>query len=162
MPCLANSPSMTRTWQRPHIARPPHTESISTPSVRAAWSRGVPIGKRPRFPDGVKTTSASWSVIATLDPTSGGTPAMAALTPAPRGIFVRRSGPTGGLHRGRFAEFADPARAVRIVSHHHISRHARFDNLQVQRIHDRRGHSGANCHGQEGRAHGLASRKTEA
>ncbi len=58
-PCLANSPSATSTWQRPQMPRPPQTESTSTPSVRAAERSGVPTGKRPRLPEGVKTTSGS-------------------------------------------------------------------------------------------------------
>src|SRR5690606_28288991 len=48
----------TSTWQRPQMARPPHTESTSTPRLRAACRSGVPSGKWPRLPDGVKTTSA--------------------------------------------------------------------------------------------------------
>ena len=32
MPCLANSPSPMVIWQRPQMARPPQTESMSTPS----------------------------------------------------------------------------------------------------------------------------------
>jgi hypothetical protein len=57
---LGKSPSDTRTWQRPQMPRPPQTESMSTPSERAACSTGVPTGKRPRRPDGVKTTSGSF------------------------------------------------------------------------------------------------------
>ncbi len=52
---LANSPSPTFTWQRPQMARPPQTESMSTPSARAACNTGVPTAKRPRLPEGVKT-----------------------------------------------------------------------------------------------------------
>ncbi len=63
-PCLGNSPSASTTWQRPQRPRPPHTESMSTPSERAACSSGVPSGKRPRRPDGVKTTSASVALMA--------------------------------------------------------------------------------------------------
>ena len=58
-PCLAKLPKLGSTWQRPHKPRPPHTESISTPSARAACNKGVPKGKRPRRPDGVNTTKAS-------------------------------------------------------------------------------------------------------
>src|SRR5438445_339620 len=47
-PCLGNSPSATSIWQRPHNPRPPHTESMSTPSARPACSSGVPSAKRPR------------------------------------------------------------------------------------------------------------------
>src|SRR3546814_6116437 len=48
------------TWQRPHRPRPPQTESMSTPRLRAAFRIGVPTGKRPRRPEGVKTTRASF------------------------------------------------------------------------------------------------------
>ena len=65
IPCFANSPSATVIWHRPQIPRPPQTESISTPSFRAHWSRGVPIGNFPRFPEGVKITNAS-DMVSTL------------------------------------------------------------------------------------------------
>src|SRR5205085_9452698 len=65
-PCLGKSPSITSTWQRPHSARPPHTESTSTPRLRAACRSGVPKGKRPRFPDGVNTTHALGSLVRTV------------------------------------------------------------------------------------------------
>src|ERR1700722_5133901 len=58
-PCLANSPSATKTWQRPQRPRPPQTEAMSTPRLRAACRSGVPTGKLPRLPEGVKTTSGS-------------------------------------------------------------------------------------------------------
>ena len=58
-PCLENSPSATSTWQRPQMPRPPQTESMSTPSERAACNKDEPSGKRPRRPEGVKTTKAS-------------------------------------------------------------------------------------------------------
>ena len=51
------SPRPGRTWQRPHSPRPPHTESRSTPSERAASRTVVPSANRPRRPDGVKMTS---------------------------------------------------------------------------------------------------------
>src|SRR3979409_2596819 len=100
-PCLANSPSMTNTWQRPHSARPPHTESTSTPSVRAACRRGVPRANRPRLPEGVKTTAASLSLIldlyhaqgaetfsvAAVSACSSDSPAVAPLTAAACGAF---------------------------------------------------------------------------
>src|SRR5260221_14456502 len=58
MPSLAKLPSLTSIWQRPQMPRPPHTESMSTPRLRAAVSTGVPIAKRPRRPDGMKAISA--------------------------------------------------------------------------------------------------------
>ena len=57
--CLENSPLACTIWQRPQIPRPPQTESMSTPKFCAACNTEVPIGKYPRFPDGVKTTRAS-------------------------------------------------------------------------------------------------------
>ena len=59
-PCLANSPTACVTWQRPQMPRPPQTESMSTPSERAACSTMVPTGNRPRRPEGVKTTNGSF------------------------------------------------------------------------------------------------------
>ena len=59
MPCFGNEPSAGTTWQRPHRPRPPHTESRSTPSERAASRTVVPGSNRPRRPDGVKMTWAS-------------------------------------------------------------------------------------------------------
>ena len=41
------------------MPRPPQTESTPTPSVRAAERSGVPTGKRPRLPEGMKTTTES-------------------------------------------------------------------------------------------------------
>ena len=70
-PCLANSPSATSTWQRPHRPRPPHTESMSTPRLRAACSSGVPTGKWPRLPEGMNTTSGSRVVMRALEPQAG-------------------------------------------------------------------------------------------
>ena len=32
IPCFAKEPLVHRIWQRPHKPRPPHTESMSTPS----------------------------------------------------------------------------------------------------------------------------------
>ena len=59
IPCFGNSPIAGLTWQRPQMPRPPQTESMSTPSERAASRTVVPVGNRPRRPDGVKITSAS-------------------------------------------------------------------------------------------------------
>src|SRR4051794_26478286 len=65
MACLANAPNAGSTWQRPQMPRPPHTESRSTPSSRAASSTVVPVRTAPRRPDGTKTATAvpaGWSV----------------------------------------------------------------------------------------------------
>src|ERR1051326_4932313 len=58
MPSLAKLPSLTSIWQRPQMPRPPHTESMSTPRLRAAVSTAVPQANRPRRPDGMKAISA--------------------------------------------------------------------------------------------------------
>jgi len=60
MACFANSPSTQMIWQRPQIPRPPQTESISTPRLRAASSTAVPRANVPRLPDGVNTSLASF------------------------------------------------------------------------------------------------------
>ena len=59
MPCFANDPNAGTTAQRPQIPRPPQTESMSTPSERAASRTVVPAGARPRRPDGVKMICGS-------------------------------------------------------------------------------------------------------
>ena len=59
MPCFANDPKAGTTAHRPQIPRPPQTESMSTPSERAASRTVVPAGARPRRPDGVKMICGS-------------------------------------------------------------------------------------------------------
>src|SRR6185312_13101494 len=109
------------------MARPPHTESTSTPNERAACRSGVPRGKRPRLPDGVKTTSASG--------VSADTAAMASLAPPACGTFA--GGRSRGPLRRRLAEPADPTHAVRIVAHHDVRAHDGPNDLGMQRVHDR-------------------------
>jgi hypothetical protein len=46
-------------WHLEQIPRPPQTESRSTPNCRAAVRTGVPTGKLPRLPEGVKITKGS-------------------------------------------------------------------------------------------------------
>ena len=55
-PTSRTCPVVGRTWQCPQIARPPHTESTSTPSVRAASRTVVPEATRPSSPAGRNTT----------------------------------------------------------------------------------------------------------
>src|SRR6266853_2314988 len=170
-PCLGKSPSITSTWQRPHSARPPHTESTSTPRLRAACRSGVPSAKRPRLPEGVKTTSASLSLMTSASGIpwrsrgSLDAPAVPALAPAARCGRARVSRGRGcarGLQRRRLPEAADPARAIRVVAHHHIRRHARPDDLEVHRVHDRGSEAGADRHGEEGGRDALTRREPEA
>src|SRR5712671_4494771 len=103
IPCLAKLPMLCSTWQRPQMPRPPQTESMSTPSARAASRTVVSFGNRPRRPDGVKMTSGS-----AADGRSGA----AAIDPdAP---FA--------LHR-RDAEGADPAAGVLVVAEEDVAGH---------------------------------------
>src|SRR5436189_202379 len=79
-----------------------------------------------------------------------------------RGLGGGGGGGTRGLQRRRLAETADPARAIRVVAHHDIGGHARLDDLQVHRVHDRGGESRADRHGQKGGADALARGQAEA
>ena len=56
--------------------------------------------------------------------------------------------PLGSLG-GRLAERAQPAPAVAVVAHQHVGAHDPGHLLGVQRVGDRRGHPGADRHGQE-------------
>src|SRR3712207_5657654 len=118
MPCLGNSPAPISTWQRPQMPRPPHTESRSTPSRRAASRTLVPDAKRPRRPEGVKTTRKS---------SDAGTPA----------AFAPSACALGGAALGRgLAELADPGHAIGIMTHHDVGAEHGLDVLGVQRVHD--------------------------
>src|SRR5690606_21856141 len=168
MPCLAYSPSPTITWQRPQMPRPPQTESTSTPSARAALSSGVPSGKRPRFPDGVKTTRASpWGREgSSLIESPPGTPFAVLLNGAAAAAFAATFPRTAGAFcRGAFgcrlAELPDPAAAVGVDAVHHVGRHDGVHLFVVQRVHDCRGHAGAGGHGQEGGVEAVAVRQAE-
>src|SRR5437667_11356404 len=116
------------------MPRPPQTESISTPRLRAACSSGVPIGNRPRRPEGMKTTSAS------VRPGCSGT-AAAALAPGP-GTLV-------AFCRG-LAELLNPARTVLVMAHGDIGPQDRGHFLRMKRVGDRRSHAGADEHGKKG------------
>src|SRR5210317_1828262 len=63
------------------MALPPHTESMSTPRLRAACKTGVPSGKRPRFPEGEKTTRYSSSADIFLTAFAAATASAAPTTP---------------------------------------------------------------------------------
>src|SRR5579872_6896680 len=57
---------------------------------------------------------------------------------------------SGGLAlRRRLAILSDPGGAIRVVAHHHISAEDRLPILLMKRVHDRRGHPGADHHRQE-------------
>src|SRR5215472_17051408 len=138
-PSLANSPSAISIWQRPQMPRPPQTESMSTPRLRAACSSGVPSGNRPRRPEGMKTTSAS-GLPAAPGARGSGT-AAAAFPPAP-GTFLALG--------QRLAEFLDPAHAILVMTHGHVGAEDRGHLLRMERIGDGGGHAGADEHGKEG------------
>ena len=138
------------------MPRPPQTESTSTPSVRAADRSGVPTGKRPRLPEGVKTTSGSFAVMGSprgAGPATRG--ASAPFAPAAAGLAVRAG-------RRRLAEARDPALAVRVVAHHHVRAEAGAHGLGVQRIRDRGGEARGDRHREEGAVDAVAVRQAEA
>src|SRR5450755_4040241 len=162
-PCLANSPSATKTWQRPHSPRPPQTESMSTPRLRAACSRGVPTGKFPRLPEGVNTTRGSRGAMRYALPRSSGPAAMTTFAAPPRSLPGGcRCRCAGAGARGRIAKASDPARAVGIVAQHDVCTHAGSDDLYVQRIGDRGSHAGAHSHRQERTVDAIPVRQPEA
>ena len=144
IPCFASSPSLTTTWQRPQIPRPPQTESRSTPSDRAASSRFVPCANRPRLPEGVKTTSASAPALTTRAVPPRAAAIGGGLPPA------LASAATSAAGAGRLlAEPGDPLLAVGVVAHHHVGRHHGGATSIVQRARDRRRHARRDRHRQE-------------
>src|SRR5262245_9101019 len=139
------------TWQRPQMPRPPQTESTSTPSVRAAERSGVPAGKRPRLPEGMKTTSGSLAVMGRRS----GAGRAAPLAAAADGLAL-------GARRLLLAELRDPVFAVRVVAHHHVRAEAGTHGLGVQRVRDRRSEARGDRHGEEGAVDAVAVRQAEA
>src|SRR5579871_3905259 len=159
-PSLANSPCETSTWQRPQMPRPPHTESMSTPRLRAAWSKGVPMTKRPRRPEGMNTTSASGlPVLAAGRSARASGRGAGSGTPAP--AFPPAAGAFLALGQ-RLAELLDPAHAVLVMAHGHVRAHDRRHLLGVERIGDGRGHAGADQHGEERSIEAMPVGKPEA
>ena len=146
-PCLANSPSLDRrpgSARRCRARRRPNR--CRRRARRAACSTGVPIAKRPRLPDGVKTTSA-------------------VRQPRRRRPSRRPRAPRRSLRSPAAAargSLADPARAVGIVAHQHVGAHDAGHLLDVQRVGDGRGHAGADRHGQEGRVEAVPVGQAEA
>src|SRR6478735_929058 len=150
MPCLANDPMPGVTAQRPQIPRAPQTESMSTPSERAASRMVVPAGTWPRRPDGVKMTCGSAVAVASLmvgsrrpSADQRGTPPIDA--PA-AGLALRR------LH----AESADPAGGVLVVAHQHVGGHDAVADALGDRVGDRGGESTGDRHRQERPVDALA------
>src|SRR5579884_3096843 len=151
IPCLGNSPRLGRTWQRPKRPRPPQTESMSTPKARAASRTVVPTGKRPRRPEGVKTTKTS--------PPSGSPlrPPPSPVTPWVAGTSARfrraqeaaTVHPPGSLD-GRLPVGSQPGGGVGVVAHEDVGGKDRLADLRPEGIGDRRRQSGPNGHGQEG------------
>src|SRR5688572_22778978 len=162
MPCFANSPSATRTWQRPQMARPPQTESMSTPSVRAAASSGVPTANRPRLPDGVKTTSGSGRLTKPRSGRRNRSTAVTAFAAPTRGRSRARGSRRGGARSWCLTEPADPARAVRVVTHHDVRRHARADDVPVQGVRDCGRKARRDRHREEGAVDAVAVWQSEA
>src|SRR5271167_1726724 len=105
------------------MPRPPHTESISTPRLRAAWSKGVPMTKRPRRPEGMNTTSASG-----LPACASGRSARISGRGAGSGTPTPAFPPAAGafLALGQWlAEFLNPAHTVLVMTHGHVGAHDR-------------------------------------
>src|SRR3984885_8667262 len=162
-PSFANSPSATSTWQRPQSARPPHTESMSTPRLRAACRSGVPSGKWPRFPEGMNTTRGARATMRAAGP-SGRAAAMPALA-ASAGRLACAGGPGGRAGTGRrqrVAKTPDPARAIRIVAQHHVGTHDRLDDFDVHGVGDRGGEPRRHRHCEKRAVDSVAVRQTEA
>ena len=157
-PVLGERPDAGTTWQRPQSPRPPQTESMSTPSARAASRTVVPSANRPRRPDGVKMTSAS-AALGGLgggrrhgrDASAGGAdePAVDA---AAAGLALGR----------RLAVRPDPAAAVGVVAHQDVGRHDRPLDASAHRVRDRRRQAAAIAIGRNARVDPLAVRQAEA
>ena len=106
------------------MPRPPHTESMSTPSVRPASSTVVPAGNAPRRPEGVKITSGSVR--------RHGRRAELSRRPRRGGRLTRRGRRAGlrGLAPGRrVAVGEDPRGGVGVVAHQHVGGHDRRADL---------------------------------
>ena len=156
IPCLGNEPIPWLTWQRPQIPRPPQTESMSTPSDRAASRTVVPSGNRPRLPDGVKMTrtSAVLGHEATAQPGTG----VSAGDPLRRRLTRRPCSPSS---RGQ-PEATDPAAALGIVAHQHVGGHDGVLHTLGDRVRDRRGQPAGDRHRQVGAVDPFAIGQTEA
>ena len=127
-PCLGKSPSDTTTWQRPQMPRPPQTESMSTPKERAACNTGVPMRKRPRRPEGVKTISASFDSLMVADGPLAGAAAAGVAATTTRGAI--------GTGRWVLTELANPTGAIGVVAHHDVGTHDGANHLFVQGVGD--------------------------
>ena len=104
----------------------------------------MPSGMRPRFPEGVKTTSEpSASVTAWrrhLLRSAGAIPAPAGIHPAPAGAISIRApagatpgaGPWRRLLPATLAVAPDPRGGVRVGAHEHIRGHHGLSHLLVQ------------------------------
>ena len=144
------------TWQRPQIPRPPQTESMSTPSERAASRTVVPSGKRPRRPDGVKMTSGVGGL-------AHGRPLSRRprFRPAPARAGDVDPAPLLALQRGR-PERPDPAAALGVVAHQHVGGHHRMADTFGDRVRDRRREPAGDRHREVAAVDPLAVGQAEA
>src|SRR3954447_12842029 len=145
------------TWQRPQIPRPPHTESISTPSRRAASRTVVPVSNRPRRPDGVKMTSASsvTTLLLVRSAADGGTglgTGPAPIDPSATDVAVGRADAMG----------PDPARRILVVALENVRGHDGGPDAFGDRIGDRARQARGNRHRQERAVDSLPVRQSEA
>ena len=124
-------------------ARPPQTESMSTPRLRAACRSGVPCGKWPRLPEGVKTTRASrCRPCVSASPSSGADGRLRGGRAAPRApgrdARLTASAPAGGgLAKSRIQRAQSGSWPIITSAPMH-----RLDHLDVHRVGDRGGQPG--------------------
>ena len=119
----------------------------------------MPTSNRPRRPEGRKTTKAvvlspSGTLVFTLH-------RWIALSTAPTATLAAAACVTFFALGRRLAELLDPARAVRVMAHHHIAPHNALHFRIVQRIRDRRRHAGTHRHGKERCVHAMPVRQSE-
>src|SRR3954452_3449251 len=159
MPCFANSPTLCSTWQRPQIPRPPQTESMSTPSLRAASRTVVPGADRPRRPDGVKMTRASSATSSFLAIAGSAADGGAGLDPGPSPVDA----PTAGLAlRRRGPELGGTAAGILVVPLEHVRGNDGRPDALRDRVRDRAGQARGDRHPQERAVDPLTVRQAEA
>ena len=116
----------------------------------------MPLAKRPRRPEGVKTTRCQ----PRRSPGARLQPHAALRPPAPR--LPPAAAASGRRTRAFVAVAGDPGRAMLVVPVHHVGRPDRVPHVGVQGARDRRGQAGRDRHRQEGRVQRGPVRQSEA
>src|SRR5262245_39720634 len=181
MASLACVPSLTTTWQRPQIPRPPQTESRSTPSVRAASRTLVPAANAPRLPEGVKTARTSEGRLTGAPPWGApdpprftGAPPWGSPDPSGSRLLRRRTAaalPTAPSAAGRpvsrdgrratLAVATDPGHAVAVVAEQHVRRGDRPPDVLAEHVGVRAAQPPGHGHCHERRRVPLPARQAE-